>query len=169
MTFSRYLSPLSLPAVFVVLLLLLAASGAGLRLAVLDLQYSQLSAEIGFWGRDGYMPEPALRADVGRGVENLLSAAPRQPEYLALLASYQAWQAHYATDVEERIALNNLAMFSLYRGLESRPAHRHGWSKMVEYASRSTVGAPVLQEAGRRLERLQYFASTVDASGPAVR
>ena len=139
------------------LCLLLAAVVAvqGARLVMLDLEYTRLRTEVGFWGREGYHPEPPVLARTAEALEQLVARAPGQPDYLALQASALAWQAHYSDDYEQTVALGNLALQAQLAAQQLRPAHRHGWSKVLEYASRATMGSTAIEESEARLLLLQ--------------
>jgi uncharacterized iron-regulated membrane protein len=139
-----------------VLLLLLALTGSylGFDTLVQDLAYTRADTEIGYWGRGNYQPTPQAILETGQTLQALLERAPHHPEYLELQARYAAWQAYWSRDMRTRDALILDAVTSQHRALLSRPAHRHGWSKMVEYASSSSDEA-VLLLAQKRLESLQ--------------
>jgi hypothetical protein len=130
-----------------------------------DLEYRRLVTEVGFWGRDGYLPTDDVLAQTATDLDGLLARAPRQPDYLSLRASVFAWQAYASGDVDERIAYSNRAMQSQYAALRARPAHRHAWLKMVQYASRATTGAARLEQAERRLHSLGRVDWGGDGSG----
>lgn len=153
-------------AALLALALCLASAVGGWRVFTQDLQYRRLVTEVGFWGRDGYTPSAEVLASTAHDLDALLVQAPRQPDYLSLRATVFAWQAHASADVDERIALGNKAMRAQYASLPSRPAHRHAWLKMVQYASRATTGATMLEQAQERLRLLGPGDIPVDAVRP---
>jgi len=144
-------------AVFAALFLLLAlgATFRGAQLVLNDLEFSRLGTEVGFWGRDSYTPSQASVAATVSAIDTLVAHVPGQPDYLSLQASSLAWQAYFSTDVDKRKALNSLAMNAQLSAAQKRPAHRHSWLKVVEYASRSADGAAALKLAEQRLVLLE--------------
>jgi hypothetical protein len=146
--------PDRLPAVFALVLAVVVAY-AGFTTAREDLANARAQAEISFWGRGEYQPEPHTIERTGRTIEALLRQAPAHPEYLALQASYSGWRAYWEHDPERQADFAQQAVSSQYAALESRPAHRHSWSKMVEYASRTTTGEAMRVAAQARQQALQ--------------
>jgi hypothetical protein len=146
---------MALPLVLLVVLAV-ALMGAYTSFATFarDLAFTSARTELSFWGRDRYQPEPNTIRRTGRSIDALLQAAPTNPEYLGLQASYAAWQAYWSESRNERAGFNGQAVQSQYKALQSRPAHRHSWSKMVEYASRTTTGEAMLIDARARLQAL---------------
>lgn len=141
----------SLPILGLALLL----AWQGLMTFKQDLAFIRAKTEVGFWGRGEYQPRPATVKRTGNTTEALLKARPAQPEYLALAAGYASWQGYWAEDPAARERLNNMAVEYQQSALKSRPAHRHNWQKLVEYASRSSDGAPVMAQAQTRIAALQ--------------
>lgn len=141
-------------AALIVLVVCIACFAGGWRAFFQDLEYRRLVTEVGFWGREGYLPTDETLAHTARDLDRLLAQAPGQPDYLALRASVFAWQGYASEDVDQLIAYSNRAVQAQYAALRSRPAHRHGWLKMVQYASRSTAGAASLEQAEQRLRSL---------------
>ena len=138
-----------------ILVLALVAAYTGLTTFAQDLAFTNTQTELTFWGRDSYQPEPETIKYTGQAIDALLQNAPGHPEYLGLQANYAAWRAYWATDTIERVSFSQQAVQSQHAALQSRPAHRHGWSKMVEYASRASDGEVMLQQAQARLRALQ--------------
>ena len=138
-----------------VLALALVAAYTGFTLVAQDLAFTNAQTELSFWGRDKYQPEPKTIKYTGQRIDALLRNTRWHPEYLSLQANYAAWQAYWATDAMERASFNRQAMQSQHKALQSRPAHRHSWSKMVEYAARASSGEAMLQQAQARLQALQ--------------
>lgn len=141
-------------AALIVLVVCIASFAGGWRAFSQDLEYRRLVTEVGFWGREGYLPTDEVLAQTARDLDRLLAQAPGQPDYLALRASVFAWQGYASEDIDTRIAFSNRAVQTQYSALRARPAHRHGWVKMVQYASRSTAGAARLEQAQQRLQSL---------------
>jgi len=119
-----------------------------------DLIFTRAQTELSFWGRGSYRPEQQTMILTQQALDQLLSGAPANPEYLALQANYAAWQGFWAEDFREAQAFGRVAVDTQYAALETRPAHRHGWAKMVEYASRIHDGKSMRQEAQARLTAL---------------
>jgi hypothetical protein len=143
------------PVAALMLLLTLTCVYFGLSLLVQDLAYTRAQTELSFWGRGNYQPTVQAIQAVSETLEDLLEGAPQHPEYLQLQANNFSWQAYWSQDMSTRDALNGEAVTNQYRALQSRPAHRQGWSKMVEYASRASSGRETLPLAQKRLALLQ--------------
>jgi len=120
-----------------------------------SVNYTSAQTEISFWGRANYQPEPATIERTGGAVAALVEQVPGHPDYLALQASYAIWIAHWAGDLEDKSAHAGQSVDSQYQALQSRPAHRHSWVKMVEYSARTPTGGGMLQQARGRLQLLQ--------------
>lgn len=136
------------------LVLAITAGYFGFTLVLQDLAYTRVQTELGFWGRDDYHPLPQAVVETERTLQSLLLARPQHPDFLILLARYDAWQAYWSQDLRAREDFSRSALENQYLALESRPAHRHSWSTMVEYASRSRGGESEMQLAQARLEAL---------------
>ena len=143
------------PVAALMLLLTLTCVYFGLSLLVQDLAYTRAQTELSFWGRGNYQPTVQAIQAVSETLEDLLEGAPQHPEYLQLQANNFSWQAYWSENMLIRDDLNGEAVISQYRALQSRPAHRQGWSKMVEYASRASSGRETLPLAQNRLALLQ--------------
>ena len=141
-----------------VLLLALTASFHAATLLRQDLLFTGVEAELGFWGREDYHPRPATIQRTEQQLSRLLGRAPADPQYLALLANYAAWRGYWAEDPQRRQQFNRQAVLAQYGALESRPAHRHSWTKMLQYASRIQDGKPMRATAQARLQALQIAA-----------
>jgi hypothetical protein len=145
------------PARLLALLVLPLAAlslGHGLQTVERDLAHTLARNEVGFWGRGDYRPAAGRIDSTGQAIDALLRNEPAQPDYLALRARYSTWRAYWSTDLRRRQAFNDEAMAYQLRSLRARPAHRHGWAKMVEYASGATAGEPVLRLARERMVML---------------
>jgi hypothetical protein len=155
-------------APLVVLAAALALMGAytGFTTFTQDLAFTAARTELSFWGRDSYQPEAGTIERIGQSIDALLQGAPGNPQYLGLQASYAAWQAYWAENTGERASFNSEAVQSQYQALQSRPAHRHSWAKMVEYASRTTTGEAMLIEAQARLRTLSVARVSPSLSAP---
>jgi hypothetical protein len=142
------------PIAGMLLILVLICLYTGARISAQHLAYTRAQTELSFWGRGSYQPTPQAIRNTDKTLQGLLQAAPRHPENLELQAHYTAWQAYWSKDLNTRDTLNREAVEIQYRALLSRPAHRQGWSKMVEYASRSSAGEMMLQLAQKKLKSL---------------
>ena len=144
--------------VLLALLLALGASGQAARLFYQDLLFTDVETELGFWGREAYHPTHATIEYTGQQLDRLLERAPADPRYLALLANYAAWRGYWAEDLAQGEQFNRRAVQAQYAGLESRPAHRHSWSKMLQYTSQIQDGKAMRATAQARLQVLQLTA-----------
>ena len=142
------------PVLLVVLAMALMGVYTGFTTFAQDLAFSSARTELSFWGSDRYQPEPNTIERTGQSIDALLQGAPGNPEYLGLQANYAAWQAYWSENRDERAGFNGQAVQSQYKALQSRPAHRHSWSKMVEYASRTATGEAMLIDARDHLQAL---------------
>ena len=140
---------------FLVLLLALSGTIQAAKLFNRDLLFTGVETELGFWGRGDYHPTEATIERTGRTLGELLSLSPADPQTLILRANYAAWRGYWAQDIQQGQHFNQQAVQAQYAALESRPAHRHSWSKMVEYAARASDGEVMLQQAQARLRALQ--------------
>jgi hypothetical protein len=120
-----------------------------------DLAFTRAKTEVGFWGRGSYQPDDATIERTGEHVDALLQARPNHPAYLGLHASYAAWRAYWAGEGEVREKFIQMATNSQYAALQSRPAHRQGWQKLLEYTARSSNGDGLRAQSISRLEALQ--------------
>ena len=137
------------------LALALATSWQAVALFTQNLQFTAAQTEIGFWGRGEYQPTPAAVARTRAELNSLLRPDSGNPEYSSLQARFSAWQGFRAATVEQSLALNAEAMAFQLNALQARPAHRQGWQKMLEYASRTPDGAAMLAPAQARVQLLQ--------------
>lgn len=144
----------------VALLLALALCFQAARVFRQDLLFTRVETELGFWGREAYHPTPFTIESTGQQLSHLLARAPADPQYLALLANYAAWRGYWEQDPERGQQFNAQAVQAQFAALESRPAHRHGWGKMLQYASRVQDGEEMRATAQTRLRALQ------DEAGP---
>jgi hypothetical protein len=138
-----------------ILALALVGAHRGFTTFAQDLAFTNAQTELSFWGSDSYQPEPETIKYTGQTIDALLQNAPGHPEYLGLQANYAAWQAYWSKNRNNRASFNSQAVQSQHKALQSRPAHRHSWSKMVEYAARASTGEAILQQARARLQALQ--------------
>jgi hypothetical protein len=120
----------------------------------LNLAFTEARTELSFWGRGEYQPDAGTIEHTGDTIDALLRKDPDHPEYLALQASYSLWRAYWMQDMDERENLIQQAVSSQYSALKSRPSHRHSWSKMIEYASRTVDGEAMRDRARRQHEAL---------------
>ena len=138
------------------LLLVLALAGViyAANLFRQDLIFTRAQTEVSFWGRCSYRPEPETIILTQQTLDELLSGAPANPEYLAMQANYAAWQGYWTEDFREAQAFALEEVEAQHAAVESRAGHRQGWAKMVEYASRLHDGKPMRQEAKARVNAL---------------
>ena len=149
---------LGIPARLVALLALLLALALCFQAARLfrqDLLFTRVETELGFWGREAYHPRPATIERTGQQLHRLLARAPADPQYLVLLANYAAWRGYWAQDPEQGQQFERQAVQAQYAALESRPAHRQSWAKMLQYASRVQDGKAMRAAAQARLQALR--------------
>jgi hypothetical protein len=150
-THPRHRIAIALPALFSALLL----GVNGLRQAYLDIVFTAADTELSFWASESYRPEVRTIERTGSSLETLLRHSPNHPDYLSEQAYFLSWKGYFSSDLAQRLAFNEQAVAIQYAALQLRPAHRQGWFKMVEYASRTTGGGPMLSEARARIEALQ--------------
>lgn len=146
------------PARFVAILALLLALTAGyvgFTTLVQDLAYTRAQTELSFWGRGDYHPSPEVVVDTEETLRGLLEKSPRHPDFLILQARYAVWRAYWSDNLHTREDFSRAAIDNQFLALESRPAHRHSWATMVEYASRARDGESMRQRAQTGLELLQ--------------
>jgi len=138
-------------------LLLLTLVGISQALSIInqDLRYSQLETELGFWGRDRYHPSAATIDLTGQGIARLLRERPSHPGYLGLQANYFAWRSFWSDSPVGRATFGQHAVASQFLAAQSRPAHRQSWSKMLEYATRSSGTETLRDKAQSRLQVLK--------------
>jgi hypothetical protein len=139
----------------VILVIALTGAYAGFTSFTQNLTFTRAETEVSFWGREGYQPLTTTIKRTGHGIESLLQNAPNHPQYLGLQATYFAWRGYWEdNNMDNRASFNTQAVQSQYQGLQSRPAHRHSWLKLLEYASRSSSGEAMAIEAQDRLQAL---------------
>lgn len=143
----------------IALVVILACVQAGFVTGLQDLAFTEAQTEISFWGRGTYQPSPEKVEKTGEALESLLRLSPASPVFLELQAHYFAWKAYWSDDAVQRETLGRVAIDAQRRALQSRPAHRQGWVKMVEYASRTRDGEAMRQFA---LDRLALLAPRQD-------
>jgi hypothetical protein len=138
----------------VILAIALAGAYAGFTRFTQNLAFTAAETEVSFWGRERYQPQATTIKRTGHGIESLLQNAPNHPQYLGLQATYLAWRGYWEDNMDNRASFNTQAVQSQYQGLQARPAHRHSWLKLLEYASRSSSGEAMAIEAQARLQAL---------------
>jgi hypothetical protein len=152
---SAKVPPVARISAVVALLIALALVWQGLGLLQRDLAFTAAETEVSFWGRGEYQPYEDTRETVGRAVEQLVAAAPGQPDYLTLAASYYAWRGYWAQEATVETEYNALALAAQYSAQQSRPAYRQGWESMLRYAALVDETGAQLKLAQRRLDALQ--------------
>lgn len=101
-----------------------------------DVAFTRLETEVSFWGRGEYIPSAATLATTEAALTELLAAAPRQPDYLALAAYLYSWRGNRPAQTAEAQNYRRRAVDAQYAAQVSRPAYRQGWQNMVVYAGR---------------------------------
>ena len=144
----RYFIPL-----FLISLLLTCAFQA-VHLIRSDLTFTRLETEVSFWGRGSYTPTAVRRESTERGLARLVKGFAGHPDYLSLQASQLSWEAYWAENEEVRRRYDRHTLESQQLALDSRPAHRQSWVKMVEYASRNPQSVALLAIARDRVAEL---------------
>jgi hypothetical protein len=147
----------SLPKLIGLAFLALALAGVWQAMGTIqrDITFTAAQTEVSFWGREQYQPTAATIERTGALIGKLTRRPNSHPEHLALQGAYASWRSYWAEDSSARSEFATLAVNSQFRALESRPGHRHGWAKMVEYSSRDAQGAARLEQAQARFEALQ--------------
>ena len=141
--------------------LLLMVQGA--QLMRNELGFSRAGTEVSFWGRADYQPSEETILATTNTISTLVANCPGHPDYFALQANAAVWQAYWAQRKEDREVHAARAISSQYCALRSRPAHRHGWVKMVEYASRVPGEKAIVVMAQEKLAALSV-GSAPDAT-----
>jgi hypothetical protein len=100
-----------------------------------DFTYTRVSTEVSFWGRKGYYPSEATKAQTQIDVESLRAASPEHPELLVLAADVSAWNGYYSAQaVEAEASLQRAAQLS-WQALALRPANLITLGKLADYAT----------------------------------
>ncbi|MEH6587326.1 MAG: hypothetical protein V7720_12255 [Halioglobus sp.] len=136
------------------LLLALLFLGGGARHVYFDLAYTSVDTELSFWGREDYTPTQRTIERTGATLDLLLGHRPEHADYLARQAYWLSWQGFFTTDISQRLEFNRQATQRQHLALRARPAYRQGWIEMIEYASRTSGGAPLLAQAQYRFDAL---------------
>lgn len=148
--------PAKLTALCALALVLLGMWWAG-HLFQKNLQFTATATEVGFWGRGEYRPlEPTVHRTT-LDLKALLQSGPDYPDYLELHANALVWQSFWAAQAEQREQYMRQALVSQLLALQSRPAYRQGWLKLLEYAARSTDGGELEVRARQQLVALQRW------------
>ena len=137
--------------------LALAGVVLGVNLFRQNLLFIQAETEVSFWGRGTYRPTEKTIGNTNRSIEALLGHQPANPGYLALQASALVWQAYWAEQSDQQQGLGRRAIGVQQTALISRPAHRHSWTKLIEYAERTQDGDALIHQARAGLKGLQRF------------
>lgn len=159
---------------FVTCCLALALTGVvhGANLFRQNLLFIQAETEVSFWGRGTYRPTEKTLRNTNRSIEALLGHQPANPGYLALQASALVWQAYWieasGQQEQQQQRLGNQAINVQQTALISRPAHRHSWTKLIEYAERAQGEDALITQARAGLKGLQRFGF-FDASDSIIK
>jgi hypothetical protein len=100
-----------------------------------SVRFAAVQTELGYWGRDGYVPTPATVRETDASVDALLALNAEHPDYLIAKAHVLAWQA-YREDPETAAALYQRAAEYQQAALVSRPTRPQDRLKLVEYRSK---------------------------------
>ena len=120
-----------------------------------SLAYTRAETELSFWGKPNYQPVERTIERTGATIDALVQHDPGHPDYRSLQAYQFSWRGFWSAEVDTRLKFNQLALESQYAALQARPAHRQGWAKMLEYASRTTGGEAMIDAAQARMQALQ--------------
>ena len=144
---------------FAICCLALALAGVvqGVNLFRQNLLFIEAETEVSFWGRGSYIPTEKTIGNTNRSIDTLLGHQPAHPGYLALQASALVWQAYWAAESDQQQGLGRRAIGVQQAALISRPAHRHSWTKLIEYAQRTQGEETLIHQAQAGLKGLQRF------------
>lgn len=140
----------------------------GVNLFRQNLLFIEAETEVSFWGRGSYRPTEKTIRITNRSIDTLLGHQPANPGYLALQASALVWQAYWAEQSDRQQGLGRRAIEVQQTALISRPAHRHSWTKLIEYAQRTRGSEALIAQASAGLKGLQRFVY-FDGSGPIIK
>lgn len=152
---STKVQPVARTVAAIALLVAFTVVWQALGLLQRDLVFTATETEVSFWGRGEYQPYESTREATGRAVEQLVTVAPAQPDYLTLAASYYAWRAYWAEETAAESAYNTQALAAQYSAQQSRPAYRRGWESVLGYAARLDQAEAQLTLAQLWLDVLQ--------------
>ena len=133
-----------------------------------NLMFIQAETELSFWGRGSYQPTGKTIRNTNRSIGALLGHQPANPGYLSLQASSLVWQAYWAEEPDQQQGLGRHAFNVQQAALISRPAHRHSWTKLIEYAERTRSSEAVIEQARAGLKGLQRFGF-FEGSNPIIK
>lgn len=140
------------------LALALAGVVHGVNVFRQNLLFIAAETEVSFWGRGAYRPTETTLYTTNRSIESLLGHQPANPAYLALQASALVWQAYWAEQAGGvNQGLGRRAVQVQQSALISRPAHRHSWTKLIEYSQRAQGSDALLEQSRAGLKSLQRF------------
>jgi hypothetical protein len=150
------------------LALALAGVVQGVNLFRQNLLFIQAETEVSFWGRGSYRPTEKTIRNTSQSIDTLLGHQPANPGYLALQASALVWQAYWAEESDQQQRLGKRAISVQQTALISRPAHRHSWTKLIEYAERAQGSEALIVQARAGLKGLQRFVF-FEGSNPIIK
>lgn len=137
------------------LALMLLVMGDATKLFSGNLIFTAAETEVSFWGRGSYQPDQKIVEQTSRSVESLIEDSEQHPSYHSLNASVLAWIAYWEADniARERFVQQTIATQA--RAIESRPAHRQSWLKLIEYLANTNNSGETEVWARGRLADLQ--------------
>ena len=127
---------LQLVLVGTALVVLLAGMGAALNRMVAHYHYVMAETEIGFWRREGYVPDQRARNLASQHVELALHYSPDNPDYLGLDAYRLGWFAVWAYPSAEAQPLAKASLQQQQLALRARPAHLPSYRALDDYQAR---------------------------------
>ncbi|GEM_PF-3077522 len=116
-----------------ILLVLLHQGYFALRVVRSDLLFFDAQREVVFWGQEEYRPAAAQIAAVQQRMDKAAEQWPGNPDYLALQARLQIWQALTTTDRPQADQLFRQAIHSMELSLRIRPGNPYSWGQYAEY------------------------------------
>ena len=114
-----------------------------------DYRFSLAEAELTFWGRDDYQPNPGVRQRTAVVIEGLLEGRPHHPDYWTLRAGQLAWEAWWSEDDSAALQLQRDALAAQWQSLLYRPAYRAGWATLARYAEAAEDGDTAAEALAR--------------------
>ncbi|MFT5334841.1 MAG: hypothetical protein ACJASY_002562 [Halioglobus sp.] len=120
-----------------------------------NLKFIDVETEVSFWGRGSYQPDQETIERTTRSVESLIEDSEEHPSYHNLNASILAWMAYWEVDSMARERCVQQSIAAQTQAIESRPAHRQSWLKLIEYLANTNNSGETEEWARNRLAGLQ--------------
>jgi hypothetical protein len=121
-----------LPALVVIAVLLVQGRYAW-QVLVSDLIVFNVQRDMVFWGNAGSLPEASSVAAVNSEMDRALALRQLNPDFLALKARLQAWEALLAKDNAASLAGIRYAAETMQISLQERPSNPYSWLQLAEY------------------------------------